>query len=190
MSYVNNSDNSVKDLMAFIGLTEQRIGQLVADGVVVKLARGEYDIKQSIFNYCEYLRGVSRGSDEVADEKAERTRLISAKADIAELEADEKAGLLIRKDAVETVNKKVAVTLNANLIGIADRVAPLVAASDDGAECHHLINAEVRNSLDSALGALGQIEVDDRLLDITRRGAIEVIEKHEEIHADFIEDGD
>lgn len=181
----DNSENntapaigSVGVLAAYLGLTEMRIQQLAQEKVIEKLSHGHYDLQQCVSKYCEYIRGVSRGSDSAKAEQIERTRLTKVRADMGELEHAEKVGALIQADVVQRQGFTLAVILKNNLLSIPDRLSAIVAAESDPAEVHDLISAEVRNSLDAVIRSMETTEVDDATLDITRHNAAEIIERN------------
>lgn len=100
----------VGTLAKLFNLTSVRIHQLVSDGVVIRVARGKYDLWQSIRNYIKYLQerkvnqwSGSKESDNPGDYEAHRARLTKAKADIAELDAELKKGTAHDAEAVAAV---------------------------------------------------------------------------------------
>ena len=161
------------ELAAWIGVTSMRVSQLVTEGVISRISRREYDLKSCVQSYCDFARRGSRGSESAKDEQAERTRLTAAKADLAELERERRVGELMLTEVVRRQDFTIARVLRNNLQSIADRVSTMVAAESDPAKVHDLINAEVTQSLESAINAMAAEEVDDATLDITRRTAAE-----------------
>jgi phage terminase Nu1 subunit (DNA packaging protein) len=98
----------VGTLAKLFNLTAVRVQQLATDGIVIKHARGRYDLWTSIRNYIKYLqeRKVNQwsGSGEGAgDYEGHRARLTKAKADIAELDAELKKGTAHDAEAVAAV---------------------------------------------------------------------------------------
>lgn len=100
----------VGTLAKLFNLTAVRIHQLTADGVVIRVARGKYDLWQSIRNYIKYLQdrkvnqwSGSKEADSPGDYEAHRARLTKAKADIAELDAELKKGTAHDAEAVAAV---------------------------------------------------------------------------------------
>lgn len=82
----------VETLAKLFNLTAVRIQQLASDGVVIRAARGRYDLWASIRNYIKFLqeRKVNQwdaGGDDGKGWARERERLTRAKADVAEIEA-------------------------------------------------------------------------------------------------------
>jgi phage terminase Nu1 subunit (DNA packaging protein) len=100
----------VGTLAKLFNLTAVRIQQLSADGVVIRVARGKYDLWQSIRNYIKYLQerkvnqwSGSKDAENPGDYESHRSRLTKAKADIAELDAELKKGTAHDAEAVAAV---------------------------------------------------------------------------------------
>ena len=182
MNELNNMTVSASDLAFLTGLSNQRIFQLVKDGVIVKNGRSNYQLAPSIQAYCEYVRGVSRGSVSSQDEKQERTRYMSAKASLAELDHEERQGNLRRGDVIDSQDYAIATILKNNLQSIPDRQSAILAAETDPAKVHDILSVEVRNSLNDAIQAMAIKQVDDAHLDITRRNAREELNQIEVDH--------
>jgi terminase small subunit / prophage DNA-packing protein len=93
-----------------LGLTPQRVGQLVKLGVLIRLGRGEFDREASVKNYLAHLRRENSGkrgggaafTSTAADAPNERIRLAAAQADAQELKNKIALGKLIDASAVET----------------------------------------------------------------------------------------
>lgn len=120
----------VGTLAKLFNLTSVRIHQLVADGVVIRVARGKYDLWQSIRNYIKYLQerkvnqwSGSKESDNPGDYEAHRARLTKAKADIAELDADLKKGTAHDAEAVAAVWADMIGNARAKLLGLPTTLA-------------------------------------------------------------------
>ena len=72
-----------------LDLSERRIQQLSREGVIPKAERGQYDLVAAVRGYVAYLRDLAvRAQAGAPDFGAERARLIKAKADLAEMEAE------------------------------------------------------------------------------------------------------
>ena len=85
-----------------LDLSERRIQQLSREGVIPKAERGQYDLVGAVRGYVAYLRDLAvKAQAGAPDFGAERARLIKAKADLAEMEADGRRGELLPADAVE-----------------------------------------------------------------------------------------
>jgi phage terminase Nu1 subunit (DNA packaging protein) len=86
-------------------LTERRIQQLAAEGVIPKESRGKYDLVGAVRGYIKYLQDRAFGQDVGTSEFTNhRERLVKANADRAEMEND-----LMRGDSVPTDAVKFAI---------------------------------------------------------------------------------
>ena len=109
-----------------LDLSERRIQQLSREGVIPKAERGQYDLVAAVRGYVAYLRDLAvKAQAGAPDFGAERARLIKAKADLAEMEADGRRGELLPADAVEAAWTAVLARLRARLLVLPDRLAPL-----------------------------------------------------------------
>ena len=92
-----------------LDLSERRIQQLSREGVIPKAERGQYDLVAAVRGYVAYLRDLAvKAQAGAPDFGAERARLIKAKADLAEMEADGRRGELLPADAVEVAVRLIA----------------------------------------------------------------------------------
>jgi phage terminase Nu1 subunit (DNA packaging protein) len=77
-----NPSVTVSTLAKLFNLTSVRIQQLAADGVVIRSARGRYELWQSVKNYIEYLqeRKVNQWDSQLRRTKEEADKLELANA--------------------------------------------------------------------------------------------------------------
>lgn len=84
-----------------LDLSERRIQQLSREGVIPKAERGQYDLIGSVRGYVRYLRDQALKAQAGAPDYAlERARFIRARADLAEMEAEEKRRSLIAAELI------------------------------------------------------------------------------------------
>ncbi|MFA5424421.1 MAG: hypothetical protein WC374_11255 [Phycisphaerae bacterium] len=69
-----------------LGITDRQVRNLVKDGVFERTGRGQYDIDSCVFAYIRYLRETLKGDSESLTDQ--RTRLVRAQADKAELDLE------------------------------------------------------------------------------------------------------
>ena len=132
-----------------LDLSERRIQQLSREGVIPKAERGQYDLVAAVRGYVVYLREQAvRAQAGAPDFGAERARLIKAKADLAEMEADGRRGELLPADAVEAAWTSVLARLRARLLVLPDRLAPLCHEETTIAGVRDQIRKAVREALD------------------------------------------
>jgi phage terminase Nu1 subunit (DNA packaging protein) len=118
----------VGTLAKLFNLTAVRVQQLVSDGVVIRVARGKYDLWQSIRNYIKYLqeRKVNQwtGTEGEPDGYTQhRARLTKAKADKAEVEAALIKGTAHEAQAVSAVWSDMVANARAKLLALPTKLA-------------------------------------------------------------------
>ena len=132
-----------------LDLSERRVQQLSREGVIPKAERGQYDLIGSVRGYVRYLRDQALKSQAGApDYMAERARFIRARADIAEMEAQEKRLSLIAADQIEAAWIAVLALLRTRLLGLPDRLAPQAFEQSTVGDTRNLIRVAIREVLD------------------------------------------
>lgn len=165
----------------FNDLTERRVQQLAADGIIPRTERGLYPLVESVRGYVGFLQERAFGkSDTNIDSHTERTRLLSAQAEKTELEVAEIKGHLVSADIMHKQDAMLANTLKNNLLSMPDRIAALVAAESAPEKVHELITDEVLHSLQTIIEKLAGAEVDDATLDITRSIAHQYLDEQDQ----------
>ncbi len=144
-----------------LGVTERRVQQLAESRGSLRRARGQYDVRAAVMAYCEFLRDGFVDPDVKKTESDERTRLLTAKADIAELEHAERAGELISAEGVRSQDFQLGHLLKTKLLGIPDRTSALLAAETSARTCHDIQIVEINAALHSVLDGMVNIVVDD-----------------------------
>src|SRR5262245_56320166 len=80
---------STAEMAGILGITVQRLGQLVAAGIVTRTGRGQYPVS-AIAEYCNFLRGGGAedadNDDGTLDLRRERAQLVNIQRRIAEKE--------------------------------------------------------------------------------------------------------
>jgi hypothetical protein len=145
----------VRQLMQALNVTERRIGQLVKEGMP-KEARGKYDLGKCMLWYIRYLQAAlkRRSGSEIPDdqgrtEQRERLRLLSAEAELKELEvARERAEFMALPDLEKMMTDLVIIT-KARILAVRPRIAPQLVGMD-----RLTIEAELEKELKSALSCL------------------------------------
>ena len=132
-----------------LDLSERRVQQLSREGVIPKANRGQYDLIGSVRGYVRYLRDQAvKAQAGAPDYAAERARFIRARADLAEMEAEEKRRSLIAADEIEAAWIAVLALLRTRLLGLPDRLAPQVFDQSTIGDTRTLIRSAIREVLD------------------------------------------
>ncbi len=125
-----------------IGLSPRRFHELVKAKILpAPLQHGKYDLPSVVRAWTEYVAADKEGDATIA---AAKRRFWNARADIEELEVDEKAGGLIPYGYAETVVMEAIATLRAECDGNAGRLAADLAAQTDAAAVRRRLLDEYR----------------------------------------------
>lgn len=136
-----------KGFADLVGLSEARVSQLAADGVLV---RGE-TCRAWLLAYCERLRDQAAGrlgsTPDGLDLVQERAMLARHQGGIAQMKLSELRGELIRVDAVRATWANAVLSTRDALLQIPPRLAPVLAAESDLTRVNHLLEDEIRQAL-------------------------------------------
>jgi phage terminase Nu1 subunit (DNA packaging protein) len=138
---------TLQELSAFLMLTDRRVQQLKDANVIVKFGRGEYDLTKSTQGYINFLRERAFGGVANTDQHGEKTRLITAQANIAEMNDAELRGDLLRADETKRAIFTAARGVRNSLQTVADRLSQPLAGEDDHHEIHSMIEGEINQIL-------------------------------------------
>ena len=151
-----------------LDLSERRVQQLSREGVIPKAERGQYDLIGSVRGYVRYLRDQALKAQAGApDYAAERARFIRARADLAEMEADEKRRSLIAAEQIEAAWIAVLALLRTRLLALPDRLAPQAFEQSTVGDTRNLIRAAIREVLDDLAQPDIELEADIDLEGVT-----------------------
>jgi phage terminase Nu1 subunit (DNA packaging protein) len=151
-----------------LDLSERRVQQLSREGVIPKAERGQYDLIGSVRGYVRYLRDQAiKAQAGAPDYAAERARFIRARADLAEMEAEEKRRSLIAAEQIEAAWIAVLALLRARLLALPDRLAPQAFEQSTVGDTRNLIRAAIREVLDDLAQPDIELEADIDLEGVT-----------------------
>jgi len=102
---------------------------------------------QSTQGYINFLRERAFGGVANTDQHGEKTRLITAQANIAEMNDAELRGDLVRADIVRRAIFTAARGVRNSLQTVADRLAVPMAGESDHHEIHDMIEGEINQIL-------------------------------------------
>ena len=141
----------VKQLMQALNVSEVHVGRLVKEGMP-KEARGKYDLGKCMLWYIRYLQAaLKRRGGEVIDEtgrseRQERLRLLSAEAELKQLELARERGEFAAITDFEKVITEMVVTTKARILAIPSRLAPLLVG-EDRLEIESRLEKELKETL-------------------------------------------
>lgn len=116
-------------------LTERRVQQLSAEGVLPKASRGEYELIPTVQAYIRYLRARADGSENGDAKK----RLVNAKARLAEMVAEKQSAQLIPRAHVVAGMEAAFANARARLLAIPTKAAPRLAGEENLAVIRDLL---------------------------------------------------
>lgn len=128
-----NPSVTVSTLAKLFNLTSVRIQQLAADGVVIRSARGRYELWQSVKNYIEYLqeRKVNQwdsDEDNPTEIKKHQLRRTKEEADKLELANARTRGELVEVSKVKRLGEQV-------MSGIKTKILNMPLTDDEKDKC-------------------------------------------------------
>jgi phage terminase Nu1 subunit (DNA packaging protein) len=135
----------VEEIARWFGVSDAAVRQLARRGIVVKAARGEYDLEESVRSYSTHLRQLAHGHKMTDTAPKERARLAAAQADAIELKNARARGALVDSEAVAKEWEGICRTIRAGMLRVPKRAAarlPHLSAQDVRA-----IDGEVRTVL-------------------------------------------
>lgn len=146
----------VKTIARILDLTERRVRQLKADGIIDEYKRtpGLYELIPTVHSYINYLRKRNPESEENIDYNTERAKLIKTKRLNEEYDLRVKEGDLHTSADIETVLTGMLINFKSRLSAIPAKLAPILAKKTDRAE----INKLLKEAVDEALNELSNFD--------------------------------
>jgi phage terminase Nu1 subunit (DNA packaging protein) len=132
-------DVSLGEIMWLLDASEQRVGQLVKDGVVEKAGRGRY-LLSSVPKFIGEGRKRGEGTNEY--NKA-RTRFLQAKAQRAERERDREEGEYLPADQVRLAWEALVMNCRNVALGVPSKVAARFSTFRTAADCQAACRSEI-----------------------------------------------
>ena len=137
----------VATIAKLLNLTERRIQQLAKDGVIPKPEHGQYDLIGSVQGYIAYLKNKSLlNNTNSYEERRLRIRLLSAKAEKAEIEIRMKRDELIPDHIAFDLIEEMNLAIRARLLVLPNKMSPLLTNRTTG-EIEKLLKDEVYEAL-------------------------------------------
>ena len=128
---------SQKDLASWLGLGARHIRSLTTSGVLEQSPKG-YDLRAAIHSYLTFLRSKT---GTVSDE---RSRLLKAQADMAELKVRQRKGELVMKSLVRQKTFDLTRQARETLHNLPSRLSGILAAESDQQRIFAFLTDEIR----------------------------------------------
>lgn len=147
---------SVSFIAKLLLVSERRVQQLAAEGVIQKAERGGYALAPSVQGYIKFLQERSLRSDQAPiDYHAEKARLTKAQADKAEIESAQMSGDVVNLEQVERSLSNLFAEIRTSIRNIPDRVVSSLIGMTNEREFKNILTQEI----DLALNALSESAV-------------------------------
>lgn len=119
------------------GVTDRRVRQMAEEGIIVRAAKGRYNLVESLKNYILSLKLAAEGATadspdgeiDIDEEKALHERV---KRHISELKYQTMKGELHKADDVERVMTDMLAAFKTRIMNIPSKVAPVLEDRDAG----------------------------------------------------------
>lgn len=141
-------------LGGIFGVTDRRVRQMAEEGIIVRAAKGRYNLVESLKNYILSLKLAAEGATidgpdgeiDIDEEKALHERV---KRHISELKLQTMRGELHKAEDVEKVMSDMLSAFKTRVMNIPSKVAPILEDRDTGYIKDRLTNevVEVLNEL-------------------------------------------
>lgn len=138
---------TTKAVAAFLGLSERRIRQLKADGIIkeYKNGTGLYSLRDVTQMYIAFLK---KGTDnDVVDYNSEKAKLIRAKRQNEELQLRSRQKELHEAADIERLLSTMIINFKSRLMAIPAKLAPLLATKTDKSEIFKIIKSATDEAL-------------------------------------------
>jgi phage terminase Nu1 subunit (DNA packaging protein) len=150
---------SAATLGDFLGVSERRVKQLRAAGVLPGAAGEPYELRACVRAYCGHLRpasgrAASGGASNLTLNGA-RIELLAEQTKKLRLENDTEAGLLLPADAVRSAITRACLEVRNGLLALPSKLSPTLARLRSPNEVHARLTGEII----AALTALSQINL-------------------------------
>jgi phage terminase Nu1 subunit (DNA packaging protein) len=138
-----------KVIASLFDITERRVQQLVAQGVIPKTERGRYELFPAVQGYIKFLRERKLSEAVVSLDEA-RQRKLAAEAEMAEIELAKARADVVRIDDVARQWDAILSGVRTRLLALPTKVAPMVAVEND----QSIVKEMIEDGVYSALGEL------------------------------------
>jgi phage terminase Nu1 subunit (DNA packaging protein) len=137
----------VTTIAKLLNLTETRIQQLAKIGVIPKEERGQYNLVGCVQGYVRYLKEEARQGKNDDEMYHHKTRMVQAKANIAELQARQMGGELLPADDVAREWAEMVTNMRARLLGLPTKLASQISGLTDRHEIQKLLRTQIYETL-------------------------------------------
>lgn len=138
-------------LAELFGLTDRRVRQLAEEGIIKKVARGRYDLSESVRNYIVHLKTNNDlkedKSEKEIDYDMEHALLERAKREKVELELAAMRGNMHHSQDVEKVMNDMLANFRAKILNLPSKAAPRLVLKEETSYIQDILQDEVLEAL-------------------------------------------
>ena len=150
---------SLDVIAKLLDISPRRVQQLSSDGVIPRASRGKYELVPAVQGYIRFLRDRAINADVNEGEEGDhKRRLMKARADIAEMEAERLSNTTVDVGIVSQTWVAACARFRQKMLAIPHKAAPLVAQEEDPDACHDLIEQQIYEALDELVGTVVEAE--------------------------------
>lgn len=130
------------NLSKALGISERHAENLKKEGIIVQVAHGKFDVRQSIENYyARKYKAIAKKSE--IDFNTEKAYLTKAQRELAELELSKEREEVILAIDIEKTLTKMLLTFRSRVLDLPAKIAPQVIRQKDLATIEKIVKAEV-----------------------------------------------
>lgn len=139
---------TVRVIAGLFDVDTSRIRQLEKAGAFQRTGKFTYDLVTTVKGYIAHLRARIPGADLPHSSMGEQNlRLVTAKADLAEMEAKRLAGELLPSAEVAKVWADAVTRFRQRALAIPSKAAPLCAVEAEPDACHAIVETFIHEAL-------------------------------------------
>ncbi|MBF0289863.1 MAG: terminase small subunit [SAR324 cluster bacterium] len=146
---------TIDELSKIVDLSERRIRQLTAEGIISKCGRGKYDLRSVYREMVVYSaekmipkqEKPETQSDDPQDIEISKARLVAAQADREELRLFQERGELILVSDYEKILGEMAFLIKNKLLSIPPRLSPILYPVNTQSETNTLLKKHINGIL-------------------------------------------
>jgi hypothetical protein len=138
------ADVSLADICWLLGVTKQRIGQLEAEGIIERTARGRYALA-SVPRFIKAQRKATAGPKALQDVRLE---LMQEKSSMARLEREAWLKQWLPRGPMMAAITSIMAVCRTRLLGIGAQSASRLAAERSPTGCAAIVDEKIREALD------------------------------------------
>lgn len=143
---------TAKAISKVLGITERRINQLRADGIIREYRENLFILSGAVQDYIDYIKNGSTADG--TDYNAERALLAKAKRENQELDLKIKKKELHESADIERIITDMLINFKSRLMAIPSKLSPVLAKKTDNAEIFNIL----RESIEEALTELADFD--------------------------------